>query len=79
MRWYRGRSHLLFWGRLRAVERGDKESKKRAWAGSIICALCVVFLLVDAVMKVAKLEAAVQGAVQVGIPRAASFGWDLRC
>ena len=55
------------------------ESKKRAWAGSIICALCVVFLLVDAVIKVAKLEAAVQSTVQVGIPRAASFRWDLRC
>ena len=55
------------------------ESKKRAWAGWIICALCGVFLLVDAVMKVANVDAALQGTVQVGIPRAASFGWDLRC
>lgn len=44
------------------------ESKKRVWAGWIICALCVVFLLVDAVMKVVKAEAAVQGTVQIGYP-----------
>ena len=53
------------------------ESKKRVWAGWIICALCVVFLLVDAVMKVVKAEAAVQGTVQVGYPESSVFWMGL--
>src|SRR5579864_1266457 len=43
-------------------------NKKKIWGGRIISGLCVVFLLVDAVMKVIKARPAVEGTVQVGYP-----------
>ena len=43
-------------------------SKKRLWAGRIVSALTVVFLLVDGVMKVMKAPVAVQGSIQLGYP-----------
>lgn len=52
-------------------------SKKRVWAGWIICALCVVFLLVDAVMKVVKARVSVEGTVQVGYPESTVVGIGL--
>jgi hypothetical protein len=43
-------------------------SNKTLWAGRIISALPVVFLLVDGVMKVIKAPVAVEGSIQLGYP-----------
>jgi len=43
-------------------------SNKTLWAGRIISALPVVFLLVDGVMKVMKAPVAVEGSIQLGYP-----------
>ena len=52
-------------------------SKKRLWAGRIVSALTVVFLLVDGVMKVMKAPVAVQGSIQLGYPESVVFGIGL--
>ena len=43
-------------------------SNKRLWAGRIISALCVLFLVLDGVLKVMKLPPAVEGTVRLGYP-----------
>ncbi len=43
-------------------------SKKMLWAGRIISALVVLFLLFDGAIKVMKLAPAVQGTAQLGYP-----------
>ncbi len=43
-------------------------SNKKVWAGRIVSALPVVFLLVDAVAKIMKVRAAVEGTAQLGYP-----------
>jgi hypothetical protein len=43
-------------------------SKKMLWAGRIISALVVLFLLFDAAMKVMKLTPAMRGTVELGYP-----------
>lgn len=42
------------------------ETKKRSWAGIIVSALPVLFLLMDAVMKLVKPEPVVTGTVELG-------------
>jgi len=42
--------------------------KSRVWAGRIMSGLTILFLLVDAVMKVLKLQIAVIGTVDLGYP-----------
>lgn len=43
-------------------------SKRRLWAGRVISALTVVFLLMDAIMKVVKARVAVEATTQLGYP-----------
>ena len=43
-------------------------SSKTLWAGRIISALPVVFLVVDGAMKVMKAHVAVEGSIQLGYP-----------
>jgi hypothetical protein len=43
-------------------------SKKRLWAGRIVSALAIAFLLLDSVMKVLRAQVAVEGTVQLGYP-----------
>ena len=43
-------------------------SNKRLWAGRIISALCLLFLLFDSAIKVMKLPPAVEGTVRLGYP-----------
>jgi hypothetical protein len=46
----------------------------RLWAGRIVSALVVVFLLVDGVMKVMKARVAVEGSMQLGYPESVVAG-----
>jgi hypothetical protein len=43
-------------------------SKKKTWFGWIISGLCILFLLVDAIMKIAKTAPSMQGSAQLGWP-----------
>jgi hypothetical protein len=43
-------------------------ANKRTWIGRIVSILCVLFLLMDSVMKIVKAQPAVEGAVQLGYP-----------
>jgi hypothetical protein len=47
------------------------------WAGRIVSALVVAFLLFDGGIKVMMLEPAVEGSVQLGYPEATVFGIGL--
>ena len=46
----------------------------RLWAGRIVSALVVLFLLVDGVMKVMKARVAVDGSMQLGYPESVVAG-----
>jgi hypothetical protein len=52
-------------------------SKKRQWAGRIVSGLVILFLLMDAGMKIMKAAAAVQGTVRVGYPESVVVGIGL--
>lgn len=52
-------------------------SKKSLWAGRILSALVILFLLMDAMMKVMKAAPAVQGTVGVGYPEGVVVGIGL--
>ncbi|HVZ59430.1 MAG TPA: DoxX family protein [Terriglobales bacterium] len=43
-------------------------SRKRLWAGRVVSALVILFLLFDASIKILKLPPAVEGTVQLGYP-----------
>lgn len=47
------------------------------WIGRIISGLVILFLLLDAAMKVLKLEAAMEGSVELGYPESVVFGIGL--
>lgn len=49
-------------------------SKKRLWAGRIISALSVLFLLFDSVGKLLKLAPVVEGTTQLGYPESVILG-----
>ena len=49
-------------------------TKTNLWAGRIVSALAVAFLLVDAVMKIVKAQVAVEGSVQLGYPESTVVG-----
>ena len=49
-------------------------SKKMIWAGRIVSALPVLFLLMDGVMKLAKPDFVVKATVQLGYPESVIFG-----
>jgi hypothetical protein len=49
-------------------------SKKRHWAGYIISALPVLFLLFDGIMKLVKPTAVVQATVRLGYPESVILG-----
>ena len=46
----------------------------RLWAGRIVSALTVVFLLVDGIMKMMKAPVAVEGSMQLGYPESVVVG-----
>jgi hypothetical protein len=48
---------------------GNRSGKGMLWTGRVITAICVLFLLVDAIMKVAKSVASMEGSVQLGWPQ----------
>jgi hypothetical protein len=50
------------------VHAGTSKSKTRLWAGRIIMGVTLLFLLMDAVMKVAKARPSVEGTIQLGYP-----------
>ena len=50
------------------METEKKNSKMMLWTGRVISALCVLFLLFDAIMKIVKSATSVQGSVQIGWP-----------
>jgi hypothetical protein len=49
-------------------------SKKALWAGRILSGLPIVFLLVDALMKLMKARVAVDGSIELGYPESVVFG-----
>ena len=49
-------------------------SKGRLWAGRIMSALPVLFLLMDGVMKLVKPEFVIKATVQLGYPESVIFG-----
>jgi len=49
-------------------------SKKRLWTGRIVTALTVLFLAIDAVMKLAKARVSVEATVQLGYPEGDVLG-----
>lgn len=49
-------------------------SKVSSWAGRVVSALVVAFLLFDGGIKVMMLEPAVEGSVQLGYPSSTVFG-----
>lgn len=50
---------------------------RNAWIGRILSGLAILFLLLDAVMKVVKAPPAVEGTVQLGYPEGTVFGIGL--
>ena len=51
--------------------------KTSIWAGRIVSGLATLFLLIDAIMKIVKVPAAVQGTVEVGYPESTVVGMGL--
>jgi hypothetical protein len=49
-------------------------SKKMLWIGGIISALCVLFLVFDAVIKLMKLPPVVEGTIRLGYPLSSIVG-----
>lgn len=49
-------------------------ASKTIWAGRVLSALAVLFLLFDSVIKVMKLPAAVEGTVKLGFPEGVIAG-----
>ncbi len=52
-------------------------SKTMLWAGRIISALVVLFLLFDSLIKVLKLPPAIEGTTKLGYPESLVFGLGL--
>jgi DoxX-like family len=61
------------------METTNAQSKATLWTGRIITILCVLFLLMDAVMKVAKATVSVEASGQLGWPAnlVPAIGWVL--
>lgn len=53
------------------------DSKRMLWAGYILSALAVLFLLLDGAIKVLRLAPAVEATTQLGYPESAVFGIGL--
>jgi DoxX-like protein len=49
-------------------------SKKALWAGRILSGLAVLFMLFDAIIKLLRHPAAVQGSIELGYPESVVFG-----
>lgn len=43
------------------------QSKAALWTGRIISGLCILFLLVDSIMKIVRARASVEGTLQLGL------------
>jgi hypothetical protein len=59
---------------MQSATRTAAVSKKMLWAGRIISALAVLFLLFDSVIKVMKLAPAVEGTARLGYPESLVLG-----
>ncbi|MBC9797828.1 DoxX family protein [Sinomicrobium weinanense] len=53
------------------METSKKTSKKMFWTGRIISILLILFLLLDAIMKIVKATPAVEGSIALGYPESA--------
>lgn len=53
---------------MQTVTQTAEVSKGKMWAGRIVSALVVLFLLVDSVMKLARASVAVEGTIKLGYP-----------
>jgi hypothetical protein len=52
----------------------SRPSKKALWAGRILSGLAVAFMLFDAIIKLLRHPAAVQGTIELGYPESVVFG-----
>ncbi len=59
------------------METRNTSSKKMLWAGRIISGLVILFLLFDSIVKVMRLDPAVEGTVELGYPESVVFGIGL--
>lgn len=62
---------------MQATTQAVPGSKRMVWAGYILSVLAVLFLLLDGVIKVLRLDAAVQATTQLGYPESAVVGIGL--
>jgi hypothetical protein len=56
------------------VHTGSSQSKTKLWAGRIILGVTLLFLLMDAGMKVVKARPSVEGTIQLGYPESSIVG-----
>jgi hypothetical protein len=50
------------------MENPQSQSKKMLWSGRIISGICILFLIVDASMKLLNTKASIEGSAQIGWP-----------
>jgi hypothetical protein len=57
----------------------QSQSKKMVWTGRIISGICILFLIVDAVMKLLNTKVSIEGSAQIGWPedKVVSIGFML--
>ncbi|HLT81770.1 MAG TPA: DoxX family protein [Cyclobacteriaceae bacterium] len=53
------------------------QKPKRPWGGYVLSGLAILFLLFDSIIKVLKLDVAVEGTVELGYPASAVVGIGL--
>jgi len=59
---------------MQSLTQNTSASKKRLWAGRIMSAVPILFLLFDSVGKLLKLAPVVEGTTQLGYPESAVLG-----
>ncbi len=59
------------------METRNTSSKKMLWVGRIISGLVILFLFFDSIIKVMRLDPAVEGTVELGYPESVVFGIGL--
>ncbi|HEY0604797.1 MAG TPA: DoxX family protein [Herpetosiphonaceae bacterium] len=62
---------------MQATTQAVPDSRRMMWAGYVLSALPVLFLLLDSVIKLLRLDVAVQTTIQLGYPESTVFGMGL--
>jgi hypothetical protein len=59
---------FYLYSKIKNMETNKSNSKGILWTGRIISILCILFLLVDAIMKIFKAGPSIEGCAQLGWP-----------